>query len=170
MDDLTLNEQFILLIEQHKGILYKISRSYSQESEDRKDLIQEMIIQLWNSFSNYDSKMKWSTWMYRIALNVAISHYRRESRRRSAFSQLPDDILDMDDQEMRAEMNEKIALLHAFIGQLNKIDKALMILYLDDLSYQDISEILGITKTNVATKISRIKIRLKKYFLNFTTS
>ncbi len=154
---------FLSLIDDHKGILYKVSQLYCQDPEDRRDLIQEITIQLWKSFGSYDETKRWSTWMYRTALNVAISYYRKESRRISSSSPLTDDILDIDHFEKKHELNEQINHLYAFINQLKKFDRALILLYLDNLSYQDIADILGITKTNVATKISRIKTLLKRH-------
>lgn len=156
---------FLSLVDQHKNILYKISRSYCRTAEDRSDLTQEIIIQLWRSFDAYDEKRVWSTWMYRIALNVAISYYRKEAKRIPADSQLLEDVLALkyagDDHQDASQ--DKIDFLYAFINKLKKFDKALMLLYLDDHGYQEIADILGITKTNVATKISRIKSSLKQH-------
>ena len=163
-------EQFIRTIDEHKKIIYKIVNSYCQNKEDRKDLEQEIIIQLWNSFDNYNSDYKYSTWMYRIALNVAISFYRKEKKwsikndfynEESIFK-----IEKEDTSEEQTELDFHLKLLQGFIHNLNELNKALMLLYLEEKSYEEIAEILGITKTNVATKISRIKLKLKKEFQN----
>ena len=158
-------QQFLSLVDQHKNILYKISRSYCRTAEDRRDLTQEMIIQLWRSFDSYDDNRVWSTWMYRVALNVAISYLRKESKRIPADSKLLEDVraLNHENHDDQDELQGQIAFLYAFINQLKKFDRALMLLYLDDHSYQEIADILGITKTNVATKISRIKSLLKQH-------
>lgn len=162
-------EQFIKTIDEHKKIIYKIVNSYYQNKEDRKDLEQEIIIQLWNSFDNYNSDYKYSTWMYRIALNVAISFYRKEKKwsiksdfhnEESIFK------IEEDTSEEQTELDYHLKLLQEFIHNLNELNKALMLLYLEEKSYEEIAEILGITKTNVATKISRIKLKLKKEFQN----
>tara|TARA_B110001469_G_C9391549_1_gene202022 strand:- start:1 stop:513 length:513 start_codon:yes stop_codon:yes gene_type:complete len=163
-------EQFIKTIDEHKKIIYKIVNSYCKNKEDRKDLEQEIIIQLWNSFDNYNSDYKYSTWMYRIALNVAISFYRKEKKwsikndfynEESIFK-----IEKEDTSEEQTELDFHLKLLQGFIHNLNELNKALMLLYLEEKSYEEIAEILGITKTNVATKISRIKFKLKKEFQN----
>jgi len=163
-------EQFIKTIDEHKKIIYKIVNSYCKNKEDRKDLEQEIIIQLWNSFDNYNSDYKYSTWMYRIALNVAISFYRKEKKwsikndfynEESIFK-----IEKEDTSEEQTELDFHLKLLQGFIHNLNELNKALMLLYLEEKSYEEIAEILGITKTNVATKISRIKLKLKKEFQN----
>ncbi len=161
-------EQFIKTIDEHKKIIYKIVNSYCQNKEDRKDLEQEIIIQLWNSFDNYNSSYRYSTWMYRIALNVAISFYRKEKKwsiKNDSYNE--ESIFKIEDTiEEQTELNYHLKLLQEFIQNLNELNKALMLLYLEEKSYEKISEILGITKTNVATKISRIKLKLKEEFKN----
>lgn len=161
--------RFIQTIDDHKKIIYKIVNSYCQNREDRKDLEQEIIIQLWKSFDKYDDNYKYSTWMYRIALNVAISFYRKE-RKWSLKSDFYNEasIFDMVEEagENEAELEGQLKLLQTFINNLNELNKALMLLYLEEKKHDEIAEILGITKTNVATKIGRIKLKLKKEFEN----
>lgn len=162
-------EQFIKTLDEHKKIIYKIVNSYCQNKEDRKDLEQEIIIQLWNSFDNYNSDYKYSTWMYRIALNVAISFYRKEKKwsiKNDFYNEESIFKIEEDTSEEQTDLNYHLKLLQEFIHNLNELNKALMLLYLEEKSYEEISEILGITKTNVATKISRIKLKLKKEFQN----
>ena len=162
-------EQFIKTIDEHKKIIYKIVNSYCQNKEDRKDLEQEIIIQLWNSFDKYNSDYKYTTWMYRIALNVAISFYRKEKKwsiKNDFYNEESIFKIEEDTSEEQTELNYHLKLLQEFIHNLNELNKALMLLYLEEKSYEEIAEILGITKTNVATKISRIKLKLKKEFQN----
>lgn len=162
-------EEFIKTIDEHKKIIYKIVNSYCSNREDRKDLEQDIIIQLWNSFDNYNSDYKYSTWMYRIALNVAISFYRKEKKhlvKSDFYNEESIFTIEEDRAEEQTELNYHLKLLQEFIHNLNELNKALMLLYLEEKSYQEIAEILGITKTNVATKISRIKLKLKKEFQN----
>lgn len=155
-------EQFQALIEQHRGILYKISNSYCRNRDDREDLAQEIIVQLWRSFGVFDGRCQFSTWMYRIALNVAISHYRSESHRARHIISAEDQVLNIPD---GAETpSEDVQLLYRFIEGLDPLNKAMALLYLDGNSYQTISEILGITETNVATKVSRLKQSIKQAF------
>lgn len=152
------------MLNQHKKIVFKVCNSYCKDPESRKDLTQEIVIQLWKSFKKYDSQYKISTWMYRIALNVAISFYRRE-KKHTLHSSLAESTLSVvNDNIATNETESNIIQLHHFIDQLDELHKALMILYLDNNSYKDISEVLGITETNVATKINRIKQKLKQQF------
>jgi len=159
-------DTFITTIDSHKKIIYKIVNSYCKNSEDRKDLEQEIIIQLWNSFDRYNTEYKYSTWMYRIALNVAISFYRKEKKwsvKNNFYSK--NSIYSIaDENENETELDNNIKLLQKFINNLNELNKALMLLYLEEKPYDEIAEILGITKANVATKISRLKLKLKKNF------
>jgi RNA polymerase sigma factor (sigma-70 family) len=134
------------------------------DTEDRKDLVQEIIFQLWISYSKFDSRYKLSTWIYRISLNVSISFYRKEKRRRHSVSPLSEKIIDVIKDNEQERMEADIATLYQFIDQFNKLDRALMILYLDSHSYREIADILGITETNVATKLNRIKTKLKHQF------
>jgi len=159
---------FLQLIQGHKGILYKISVSYCRNVSDREDLMQEMIYELWRSAERFDANYKFSTWMYRIALNVAISFYRKSNSGGLKVA-LDADVAVVDDAGGSSfaddPMAERIELLQRFIASLGELDKALVILYLEERSYKEIAEILGLTETNVATKLSRIKGRMKQQFL-----
>jgi len=156
--------EFVKVLESNMGIIYKVVNSYCKEEEDRKDLTQEIIIQLWHSFGKYNNQFKYSTWIYRIALNVSISFYRKGKRRKEISHPLPENILTTAKYEEDDESRHHIELLQNFISELKELDRALMILYLEERSHKDISEILGISETNVATKISRIKRLLKQKF------
>ena len=158
------NDRFISVIEAHKGILYKITNAYCKDIEDRKDLVQEIYFQLWKSFENYVDDYKYSTWIYRISLNVAISFYRKESSRSKIASPFNEDIFNFSDTNDTRDKESDYNKLQQFIAALKKLDKALMLLYLEGKFYKEIAEIIGITETNVATKISRIKSKLKKEF------
>ncbi len=156
--------QFTNLIEANKGILFKVCNNYCKDPSKRDDLAQEILIQLWKSLGNWDAKFPFSTWMYRVALNVAISHYRKEKNQLAPVSLDEQDIQVAGDNDNWNEKEEKLHQLQLLINQLKALDKALMLLYLDGKSYQEIGLILGITETNVATKISRIKDKLKQSF------
>ena len=158
--------EFLQLIRDNKGILFKISNSYCRNRDDREDLMQEIIYQLWKSAGSFDTNRKFSTWMYRIALNVAISYYRQQ-RRSGLHITFGGELhlMELADSPAEADTEEKIELLQQFISEQNELDKALMILYLEERPYREIAEILGITETNVATKLSRIKGRLKQHFV-----
>ena len=157
-------QEFIKLIKENKGIIYKICNSYCTDKNNRDDLAQEIIYNLWKSFPDFNSSFKYSTWMYRIALNVAISYYRQERKHKSHDSISEGLIVFEENTEMDTEDNLK--LLQGFINELKEIDKAIILLYLDDKSHRDIAEITGFSETNVATRISRIKEKLSLKFSN----
>lgn len=158
------DEKFLAIIEANKGLLYKVANSYCRDVDDRKDLIQEITIHLWKSFERYDDHFKLSTWLYRIALNVAISFYRKEKPRKNNVTSLSETMIEIADEGQTNETEDNINLLQQFISELKELDKALMLLYLDDKSYKEMADILGISETNVSTKISRIKEKLKIKF------
>jgi len=154
-------ERFLSLLDEHKKILYKVSASYCRNLADRQDLVQEITAQLWRSFDRYDSSYSFSTWMYRIALNVAISFYRSESRRTRNTVPAGESILEIADDRGAVEPDDHL-VLHDLIGQLDELDRALVILFLDGNRYDTIAEILGISETNVGTKLNRIKQKLRR--------
>lgn len=155
-------QEFIKLIKENKGIIYKICNSYCADKDSRDDLAQEIIYNLWKSFSSYNDAFKFSTWMYRIALNVAISFYRQERKFNNHDSISEGLIVFEEDSDTCIETN--LQLLQGFINELKEIDKAIILLYLDDKSHREIAEITGFTETNVATKINRIKEQLRIKF------
>lgn len=157
-----LQEKFQTLVDEHKKILYKVCNSYCRKQDDREDLAQEIIIQLWRSFSTFDESCRFSTWMYRIALNVAISFYRRESTRTRFV--LSDDERVLNAVDETASQPVEIQVLYQFIAGLDPLTKALILLYLDGNTYLEMAEVLGISETNVATKISRLKQAMKREF------
>ena len=164
MNKIDKSDIFLSVIQSNKGIIYKVANSYCKNVEDRKDLVQEIIIQLWKSFDDYDDNFKHSTWMYRISLNVAISFYRKENSRRKISNPLTDGIINFSDNEVSEDKENDLGILQQMISQLKDLDKALMLLYLEERSHKEISQIIGISETNVATKINRIKNNLKQKF------
>lgn len=157
---------FVKVIDTNKGIIYKVANTYCRDEENRKDLIQEIILQLWLAFPKYDPSYKLSTWMYRIALNVAISFYRKENRRGNISLPLHDEIISLPAEKQVMEQNGDLELLQQFIKELREIDRAVILLYLEGNNQQEIANILGLTLTNVSTKVSRIKQMLKNKFEN----
>jgi len=153
-------QRFQALVEDHKKILYKVCRSYCKNPGDWDDLAQEIMLQLWRSFGGFDERVRFSTWMYRIALNVAISFYRRESVRARHMMPVDEHLLEAPDET--AESSEEIQMLYEWIAELDPLNKALVLLYLDGNSYQEIADVMGITQTNVATKIGRLKETLRR--------
>ena len=156
---------FLSVIDLYKGIIYKVANSYCKNGENRKDLVQEIIVRLWQSFENYNDQYKYSTWIYRIALNTAISFYRKENSRVQAAGLLTEDILNFADTGAAAATEQNIEFLQQFISELKELDKALVLLWLEEKSYKEIADITGVSETNVATKLSRIKRILQQKFL-----
>ena len=151
---------FAGLLQQHRGIVMKVAGSYCRQPDDRADLAQEIATQLWQAFPRYDASRSFSTWMYRIALNVAISHLRNQRQP----STVPLDESDrelVDPQARDPQVEQHVHALHRFIHAQAALDRALLLLYLEDRGYREISDILGISETNVATKISRLKQRIR---------
>ncbi len=156
-------DNFLKLIESNKKIIFKICNSYCRNNSEREDLAQEIIYNLWKSGEHFNADYKFSTWMYRVALNVAISFYRKENKRQTTT--LNEHVLNIEDSvTTNAESEENINLLQKFINELKELDRALIILYLEEKTYSEIADILGISETNVATRISRCKEKLKQKF------
>lgn len=165
MDDKQLKILFDEIVNEHKGILFKVARTYCKEDAERQDLVQEILVQVWQSLHRYKEGYKLTTWLYRVALNVAISFYRKAATREKQLSHIYNPYHPANEPSY-LEKEEKLALLEKFIDELNELDKALILLYLEQKAYKEIAEILGITETNVATKLSRIKVALKQKFDN----
>jgi RNA polymerase sigma factor (sigma-70 family) len=161
-----LQARFQILVDEHKKILYKVCNSYCRNRDDREDLAQEIIVQLWRSFERFDDRCQFSTWMYRIALNIAISFYRRESTRVRYVRSDEELLLNAIDET--ANQSAEVHDLYQFIAGFAPLDKALVLLYLDGNSYLEIAAVLGISETNVATKISRLKQTMRQEFRGTT--
>lgn len=157
------NEQehkFVELLEQHQNIVHKICRLYTNNDDAHKDLFQEITIQLWKAFPKFRGDSKFSTWMYRVALNTAITLYRKSKR--SITTQEFDSLQHKIKAEAYDDTEEQqLKLLYKAVHQLNDIEKALVFLYLEDKDYKEISETLGISEVNARVKMNRIKTKLK---------
>lgn len=150
------------LLERHRKIVFKVVNTYAWHPADRDELAQEIATQLWRAFPAYEPARSFSTWMYRIALNVAISHVRSSTHHDKHSVPLDETLHDIaDDNGTDHESDQQVRALHRFIAQLDKLNRALLLLYLEDHSYREIADILGISETNVATKISRLKQRIR---------
>lgn len=158
-------EALLQKIMDNQRIIFKICNSYCSNRDDREDLAQEIMYQLLKSFHSFNEAYQFSTWMYRVALNVAISFYRKKKTREVV--ELEETHEESEDHNHHpGEMEENLHILQRFIDELKELDKALMILYLESKSYAEIAEIIGISESNVGTKISRIKDNLKQKFSN----
>lgn len=156
---------FLSVLEKHKGIIYKVANSYCSDKSDQDDLIQEIILQIWLTLENFNEKYKWSTWVYRVALNTSISFYRKNKTRKENTMVLSPIIQAENFNEQHSE-NQDFLLLRKYIRELREIDRALILLHLEGLDSNEIAVIINTTQTNVTTKISRIKKKLKDKFEN----
>jgi len=162
-------DRFEALLEQHRGIVGKVAGLYCHHAEDRRDLAQEIRAQLWRSFPRYDSARPFATWMYRVALNVAISFARNASARGRHFpargGEDLEGLAERDDGEHEGagpQGLDRVLFLQRFLEGQGELDRALLLLYMEEHSYRAIAEAPGISETNVATKLSRLKLRLRR--------
>ncbi|MDN5204182.1 sigma-70 family RNA polymerase sigma factor [Fulvivirgaceae bacterium BMA10] len=152
-------EEFIHQLKENEGIIYKVVSVYATNVEDRKDLYQEIVYQLWKSHPSFKHESKFSSWMYRVALNTSISQFKREQKR---IEQVPIDTFLLNKMEqIDSLMEEEMTLLYAQIQKLSVIEKGIILLYLEGKSHDEIATITGFTPTNIGTRLSRIKIKLK---------
>jgi len=161
MPPLNFQERFLTLIDDHWKILFKVAGSYAREPADREDLVQEMVLQLWRSFDRYDDTQRFSTWMYRVALNVAISFYRRETRRHRIIVSGDETLIELAATPDVHEAQEAMTTLRRMIEGLGEFERALVILHLDGHSHAEIGGIMGVSESNVGTRLNRIKQELR---------
>jgi RNA polymerase sigma factor (sigma-70 family) len=155
--------QFAELLDQHRRMVFKVANTYAR-APDREDLTQEIAAQLWRAFPDYDPSRPFSTWLYRIALNVGISHLRGRTVRERRTVPLEIDLHEINDSRAQEpDADEAPRLLAGFIAQLDPLNRALLLLYLDERGYREIADILGISETNVSTKINRLKERVRRF-------
>lgn len=157
--------RFAALLERHRGIVLKIAHGYCRDPEDRRDLVQDISVQAWRAFAGFDpARSRFSTWLYRIALNVAISQARSAGLRRRHLASLDDEAVAAlpGHDHARTEADAGVRALHDVIGRLDPFNRALMLLYLDERSHREIAEVLGIGESNVATRLHRLRQRLRE--------
>ena len=156
-----MKEDFLRNITQNQGIIHKVARIYCDDEDDRKDLFQEILIQLWKSYDKFREQSKFSTWMYRVAINTAITNFKRDKKSRK--SEIGKDLYQLADEPYDEEKEEHLKLLYEAINQLTGIEKSITLLYLEDKPYEEISEITGISQNYVRVKMNRIKKKLESY-------
>lgn len=142
--------EFVRLLEEHSGIIYKVTRIYAKNSTDEQDLRQEVVYQAWRSFANFKGASKFSTWLYRVALNTALTHVKKDRKETEGF----------DSDWQVAPSGDERALLMAHIRRLNDAEKLVIMLHLDGYGNEEISMISGISKNHVAVRLHRIKDKL----------
>lgn len=150
-------------LDAHRGIVLKVAATYARDAHDRDDLAQEIATQLWRAWPGYDPSRSFSTWMYRIALNTAIDFVRGNARRLRHSVPFEEASHDATDPHPDHETQASLRVLHRFIDTLEPLNRALLVLYLEDRSTREIAEILGIGESNVTTKISRLKQRIRDH-------
>lgn len=153
---------FLQLLSVNQGIIHKICHVYGHSLADRDDLFQEIVFHAWKGYPSFKGNAKFSTWLYRVALNVALTSFRKKRTAIDYVPELPDFMTDEEDTELRARQ----AFLLEAIKQLPEIDRAIITLYLDEQSYQDIADIMGLSPNNIGVKINRIKSKLQNLFQN----
>jgi RNA polymerase sigma factor (sigma-70 family) len=155
-------QRFAELLSQHQGIVWKIAHSYAHSVDDREDLAQEISARLWRAYTSYDESRTFSTWMYRVALNVAISHLRAKQSSQALI--VPIDEQPQDKANPEPNDGDQGLLLQKILDWCDPLSRALLILYLEDRSTREISDVLGISESNVTTKLNRLKQKLRDQF------
>jgi RNA polymerase sigma-70 factor (ECF subfamily) len=160
--------EFVQLVTLHQGIIHKVCSMYAADRDERKDLFQEIVLQLWRAFDSFEGRSNVSTWMYRVALNTAISRLR-SARRRPQSDELSELAMRLPAPEADPDLAEKRQALYRAIEQLSEVEKAVVMLYLEEHSYEEISDIIGITVNHVGVMLNRIKGKLKKIMVPLFT-
>jgi len=150
---------FLFLINQHKAIIHKVSKMYMDYAEQQRDLFQEIVLQLWKAYPTFKGNSKFSTWMYRVALNTALVYFKKDNRK---IDKTPldenIDVIDVNESELK---EEKLAYLYKAVKELNMVEKALIFLFLENQSHKEIAENLGISEVNARVKLNRTKEKLQ---------
>jgi RNA polymerase sigma-70 factor (ECF subfamily) len=160
-------EEFVRQVQTNQGIIQKICRLYCQTQPDREDLFQEIVVQLWKGLPKFQGQSKFTTWMYRVALNTAISDFRKRKRTLS-ISEVEVALLDVKSEPAEVNEEEQLNTLYVAISHLPEIDKAIVILYLEDKSYEEMEDILGINTNNLRVKMNRIREKLRHLTKNIS--
>lgn len=165
----SVEQEFLAKIEKHKGIIFKISKMYMDEKDDRDDLFQEITYQVWKAYPGFRGQSEFSTWLYRIALNTAIVFLKSEKKRSFIANEDFSNYKIVQD-EYDHEKEDKLDKMYKAIHQLNPIDKAFIFYYLEDFSGKEIAEQMGISEGNVRVKMNRAKNKLKDFLLSNNTN
>jgi len=148
------------MIHAHKGMIYKVSRVYVEDEEDRKDLYQEILLQAWRAIHSFKGKSAFSTWLYRVALNTSIAYFKKEKPRKK--SQVSIDGLHLIHERYDGEADRQLAVFYKAVHTLGKIEKALILCYIEGMSGQETARNLGMSPGNVRVKLNRTKNKLKE--------
>ena len=159
--NITLEQSFVQQLKENQNIIHKICRLYTNDSDAHKDLFQEVTIQLWKAFPKFRGDSKFSTWAYRVALNTAITLYRKSTRTVKTTDYEKHSFY-ISQEDYNTDEEEQLKLMYKAVYTLNDIEKALIFMYLEDANYTEIAETLGISEVNARVKMNRIKGKLKK--------
>lgn len=154
-----MKDQFLKLIAENQGLIFKVCNMYCNNKEDKEDLFQDIVLQLWRSYPAFKGDSKVSTWMYRIAINNAITRLRKAGKREK-FAGLDDEAFNVATDGPNA-IDENISRMFEAIKKLSDVERALTMLYMDDCSYREIAEILGLSESNVGFKLNKVKVKLR---------
>lgn len=154
-------QEFLDRVMDAQGIVHKVCGMYCDDEEDKKDLFQEILINLWKSYPSFRGHSKFTTWMYRVSLNVAIQHLQK-LKKNKAYTTLPDKFDEMNNPGKENLPEKEIQQMYAAIDQLNEVEKAIVMLYLEEKGNEEIAEIMGISQNYVRVKMTRIREKLKK--------
>ena len=157
-----MEKEFLQIIKRNQGIIHKVCNIYCDDQDDRNDLFQEIVAQLWKSFPSFREESKFSTWMYRVALNTAITSFKK-TKRRPDQNRLTYENFQVKDENYDVETEDEIKNLHKAVAQLTGVEKSIVLLFLENKKYEEIAEITGITQNYVRVKMNRIKKKLKKF-------
>lgn len=157
-------QEFLTAIATHKGILYKVARIYFEDPRDQEDLIQEMILQLWKSLKSFKGNSRFSSWMYRVALNTAIVFFKKEKRKPDSY-QIPANI-QLEQEDYSSEKERQLASFYNAVHQLNNIEKALIFQFIEGFSGEEIAKNLGMSPGNVRVKLNRTKKKIQEIIKN----
>jgi len=152
-------QEFLERINQHKGILHKVARMYMDNSENQNDLIQEIVLQLWKSFERFEGNSQFSTWMYRVSLNTALTYFKKEKKKEERHTFIEN--IDQVDEVDSGEKETQLELFYKAVHELNKVEKALIFLFLEGQSHKEIASNLGITEVNARVKLNRTKEKIQ---------
>ncbi|PWN66901.1 RNA polymerase sigma factor [Chryseobacterium phosphatilyticum] len=151
---------FLILINQHKGIIYKASRIYADSVEDREDLQQEILIQLWKSYQNFKGNSEFSTWMYRVAINTAITYLKKEKRRSNNHTDAPNHF-EVQQEDYNPVKDRQLEVFYTAVQELNSLEKAVIFYFMEGMSHKEIGNNLGLSEGNARVKLNRTKEKIQ---------
>lgn len=152
---------FLKLVNQHKGILYKTSRIYADSLEDREDLQQEILIQLWKSYQSFKGNSEFSTWMYRVAINTAITYLKKEKQRTSKQTEVPQHF-EIQNEDYNPSKDRQLEIFYSAVQQLKALEKAVIFYFMEGMSHKEIGDNLGLSEGNARVKLNRTKEKIQQ--------